>query len=50
VWRKHGISDAKFQKLKARFGRLEVFETKRLGYRRLGVLLEREGVRLNHMA
>src|SRR5437879_9526137 len=54
--RKHGVSDASIYKWKAKFGGLEVSEAKRLiaqerrrfGYRRLHVLLKREGYLINH--
>lgn len=47
--RKHGISDATFYNWRNRFGGLEVSdERRRFGYRRLHILLRREGIKLNH--
>jgi Transposase len=58
VCRRHGISPATFYKWKSKFGGMDVPEAKRLralaaerrrfGYRRLGCLLAREGIRPNH--
>src|SRR5918997_499362 len=58
VCRKHGISSATFYKWKVKYGGLEVSDAKRLkalaaqrrrfGYRRLHILMTREGLVMNH--
>jgi hypothetical protein len=46
---KHGISDATFYKWRLRIKLKELAsQRRRLGYRRLGLLLARQGIRINH--
>jgi hypothetical protein len=51
VCRKHGVSQSTFYKYKSKYGGMEVSvvaKRRRFGYRRIGVMLVRKGMIMNH--